>query len=65
MSSLYRKYSVTRLGDLGGKHDHCDYFVLDLTHDDSARKAAMTYAVLTNNGALLRELAALTSELQS
>jgi hypothetical protein len=28
----------------GQKHDGCDYFVLDLTHDPYARPAARAYA---------------------
>lgn len=28
----------------GGKHDNCDYFVLDLTHDPFAASALSAYA---------------------
>ena len=41
---LYRKYAVERLHDPSGKHDGCDYFVLDLVHDDLARAALLAYA---------------------
>lgn len=47
---LYRKYAVTRLDaqerDYSGKHVQCEYFVLDLTHDEEARAAAIMYAGL-------------------
>lgn len=41
---LYRKYDVRRLNDLTGKHDGCDYFVLDLNHDPHAAVALIAYA---------------------
>jgi hypothetical protein len=44
---LYRKYRVERLdgsSDLGGKHENCDYFVLDLVHDEHAKAALLAYA---------------------
>jgi hypothetical protein len=44
---LYRKFIVCRAdgsSDPGGKHDGCDYFVLDLTHDKFARPALEAYA---------------------
>ena len=28
----------------GGKHDGCEYFVLDMTHDPHARSAILAYA---------------------
>jgi len=31
---LYRKYAVERLHDPLGRHHACDYFVLDLVHDE-------------------------------
>ena len=44
---LYNKYIVYR-GDgadrLGEKHDGCDYFVLDITHDPHALPALIAYA---------------------
>ena len=45
---LYRKYTVERLDGssaLGGKHADCDYFVLDLIHDEFAHKALIAYAL--------------------
>lgn len=44
---LYGKYSVERTdgsSDPGGKHENCDYFVLDLTHDPHALPALRAYA---------------------
>lgn len=44
---LYRKYKVERMdggSDEGQKHEHCQYFVLDLTHDKHARLALYAYA---------------------
>ncbi len=41
---LYRKYNVERLGGTPGKHDECEYFVLDLMHDIHAREALRAYA---------------------
>lgn len=41
------KYVVARKDGTdgpGGRHDGCDYFVLDLTHDPYARDALFTYA---------------------
>lgn len=43
---LVIKYNVTRLNDVEGKHISCEYFVLDITHDPRARKAARFYASL-------------------
>jgi hypothetical protein len=43
---LYRKYEVRRKdgsSQPGGKHEHCEYFVLDLTHDPFAIDALMAY----------------------
>ena len=43
---LHRKFEVRRVdgGDApGGKHDGCEYFVLDLTHDPHALPALTTY----------------------
>jgi hypothetical protein len=45
---LYRKYNVTRVdgsSEPGGKHEHCDYFVLDLVHDPYAMAALQAYAI--------------------
>lgn len=41
---LYRKYDVKRLGGTPGKHDTCEYFVLDLAHDGHAMTALRAYA---------------------
>lgn len=41
---LYRKYSVIRLGGTPGKHIGCEYFVLDLEHDEFAVAALRAYA---------------------
>jgi hypothetical protein len=43
---IYRKYTVTRTdGSSGpdGKHEHCNYFVLDLAHDKFALPALKAY----------------------
>jgi len=44
---LYEKYVVKRTDGSdqpGGRHHGCRYFVLDLTHDPSARHAARIFA---------------------
>ena len=44
---LYGKFVVTRTDGrdaFGEKHDGCDYFVLDLTHDKHAIPAVLAYA---------------------
>jgi hypothetical protein len=41
---LYQKYQVKRLNDPNRKHDNCQYFVLDLTHDPYAIPALAAYA---------------------
>jgi hypothetical protein len=44
---LYNKYDIKRSDGTdgpGGKHEHCEYFVLDLTHDPHARPAIAAYA---------------------
>ena len=40
---LYHKYDVIRL-DGSEKHEDCEYFVLDLTHDPFAWSALYSYA---------------------
>lgn len=43
---LYRKFDVRRTDGSdqpGGKHDGCEYFVLDVTHDPHARPALAAY----------------------
>ncbi|WP_285905733.1 hypothetical protein [Pseudodesulfovibrio pelocollis] len=44
---LYNKFNVTRKdgsSGVGGKHELCKYFVLDLTHDSHAIPAIRAYA---------------------
>ncbi|WP_321967622.1 hypothetical protein [Burkholderia cepacia] len=44
---LYRKFDVRRVdgsSEPGGKHRDCEYFVLDMTHDQHARAALRAYA---------------------
>jgi len=46
-AGLYRKFTVERTNGSsgpGGKHEHCDYFVLDWMHDKFAVPAALAYA---------------------
>jgi len=45
--AFYRKYIVSRTDGssrVGGKHEHCAYFVLDWEHDPFAVPAARAYA---------------------
>lgn len=44
---LYSKFSVERTdgkSEPGQKHDGCEYFVLDVTHDPHAHAALLAYA---------------------
>ena len=44
---LYKKFEVTRTDGSsapGGKHDGCEYYVLDFTHDKFAKPAMIAYA---------------------
>ena len=44
---LYRKFRIERVDGSdapGGKHDGCQYFVLDLDHDPHALPALSAYA---------------------
>ncbi len=44
---LYDKFTVTRTdgqSEPGQKHDGCQYFVLDVTHDPFADETLQTYA---------------------
>jgi hypothetical protein len=41
---LYHKYDVVRADGRQHLHEGCDYFVLDLTHDEFARGAIKAYA---------------------
>jgi hypothetical protein len=46
-TGLIHKFNVTRTdgqSEPGQKHDGCDYFVLDLTHDKFALNALIAYA---------------------
>lgn len=43
---IYRKFEVRRTdgsSEPGGKHEFCEYFVLDLTHDPHALPALKAY----------------------
>jgi hypothetical protein len=45
---LYQKFTVTRTdgrSNPGQKHEHCQYFVLDLTHDPYAVAALHAYVM--------------------
>lgn len=45
---IYKKFQVQRTDRRnlpGEKHHECEYFVLDLTHDEIARIAALSYAI--------------------
>lgn len=42
---LYSKYDVRRLNDTTGKHDECEFFVLDLKHDKHAKHALIAYSI--------------------
>lgn len=47
MEGLYSKYIVRRMDfqdEPGCKHEECQYFVLDLTHDLIAREVLAEYA---------------------
>lgn len=41
---LYIKYEVQRLDDAAGKHNDCDFYVLDLVHDKFSKEALTAYA---------------------
>lgn len=44
---LYEKFHIERTDGasaLGGKHHGCQYFILDLTHDQHAKAALLAYA---------------------
>lgn len=46
-TGLYQKFNVTRTdgsSEPGGKHEHCRYIVLDVTHDPSAHEGIKAYA---------------------
>jgi hypothetical protein len=59
---VYHKFNVSRTDGSdkpGGKHDGCEYFVLDLTHDPFAKIAAAAYA-----NACEREYPALAADMR-
>jgi len=69
MAGLDGKYEVKRTDGKDGpgdRHDGCEYFVLDLTHDSAARLAATVYAAVAQNWnpQLSRELKALVKTLE-
>ena len=44
---LFQKFAVTRTdgkSEPGEKHENCEYFVIDLTHDKFAKPAIQAYA---------------------
>ena len=48
LKGLYKKFIVIRTDGqsvTGQKHDNCEYFVLDITHDPHAILALSAYAV--------------------
>lgn len=57
---LYRKYRVTRIGDETGKHDACEFFVLDWLHDKFAVDTMRAYAMFCQ-----AEFPALADELRN
>lgn len=63
---LYAKYKPIERADAPNpKHEGCEYFVLDLTHDPFAKDAALMYAFLCKDKypKLANDLAALVSRL--
>lgn len=45
--ALHDKFRVSRTDGTdapGGRHDGCEYFVIDVTHDEHARRALAAYA---------------------
>lgn len=43
-TGIYRKFIVERANDPQGKHDGCEYFVLDWYHDPFTIPAVLAYA---------------------
>jgi hypothetical protein len=63
---VYSKFVVTRAdgsSGVGGKHENCSYFVLDLDHDEFAVPALKAYAKACKKKypALARDLASLAN----
>lgn len=64
---LYAKYKpIERTDAPNPKHKDCQYFVLDLTHDPYARKAAKVYAIFCSeeHPTLASDLVALAVSLE-
>jgi len=60
---IYHKFNVQRTdgsSQEGGKHEKCDYFVLDVTHDKYAIPALRAYAK-----ACKKEYPALANDLEN
>lgn len=58
---LYEKFRVERTDGTsapGGKHDGCEYFVLDMDHDDHARAAIEAYVLSLESAEEYPKLAA-------
>lgn len=58
---LYRKFEIKRTDGRdrpGGKHEHCEYFVIDVTHDVHAKVALEAYAQAAsgNRGPLVDDM---------
>lgn len=52
MRGLYNKFVVTRIDGSSGysmKHEDCEYFVLDMSHDPYASVALDAYATACKN----------------
>ncbi len=47
---LYKKYDVRRVNDPTGKHEKCEYYVLDLVHDKFSANALEAYARACERG---------------
>jgi hypothetical protein len=70
---LYKKFQVSRTdgtSEPGGKHELCDYFVLDLSHDQFALPAIEAYATacaskFPNLAEDLRQIAGALRKLQN
>lgn len=50
------KYDVKKIHDPEGKHDDCDYFVLDPVHDDVSLAVLAAYAEATEDEFLAADL---------
>jgi hypothetical protein len=64
---VYKKFNVTRTdgsSEPGGKHEGCQYFVIDVTHDPFAKAALVAYAEAcqTENPTLSLDLLRLLGE---